>query len=181
LQRTGLFIGRFQPFHNGHLATVKFALTKVETLVIVVGSAQKSHEPRNPFTAGERISMIKETIRSSKEIDGERILIIPVPDVEVHSLWTRQVDMLVPEYEVVIANDPFTLLLFKERGIKVIEAPLHKRNELEATQIRELMAHGNERWTALVPLAVSKIIKKINGERRVKAIAENNKHGRHHD
>jgi nicotinamide-nucleotide adenylyltransferase len=125
--------------------------------------------------------MIKETIRSSKEIDGERILIIPVPDVEVHSLWTRQVDMLVPEYEVVIANDPFTLLLFKERGIKVIEAPLHKRNELEATQIRELMAHGNERWTALVPLAVSKIIKKINGERRVKAIAENNKHGRHHD
>jgi nicotinamide-nucleotide adenylyltransferase len=181
LQKTGLFIGRFQPFHNGHLETVKFALTKVERLVIVVGSAQKSHEPRNPFTAGERISMIKETIGSRKEIDCNRILIIPVPDVEVHSLWTRQVDMLVPEYEVVVANDPFTLLLFKERGVKVIEAPLYKRNELEATQIRHLMAHGNRRWTALVPDEVAKVIKRIDGEIRVKAIAENKMHSRNHD
>jgi nicotinamide-nucleotide adenylyltransferase len=181
LQKTGLFIGRFQPFHSGHLATVKFALTKVETLVIVVGSAQKSHELRNPFTAGERISMIKATIDSSEELDSDKILIIPVPDVDVHALWTRQVDMLVPEYEVVIANDPFTLLLFRERGIKVIEAPLFKRNELEATQIRELMAHGDGRWKALVPLQVAEIIKKINGERRVKAIAENKKHGHVHD
>ena len=181
MQKTGLFIGRFQPFHNGHLATLKFALTKVETLVIVVGSAQKSHEPRNPFTAGERISMIRGAIGSAKEVDGDKVLIIPVPDVEVHSLWTRQVDMLVPEYEVVIANDPFTLLLFRERGIKVIEAPLFKRNQLEATQIRELMAHGDERWKVLVPASVAKIIEKINGERRVKAIAENRMHGHSHD
>ena len=32
---TGLFIGRFQPFHRGHLATVKYALKKVDALVIV--------------------------------------------------------------------------------------------------------------------------------------------------
>jgi nicotinamide-nucleotide adenylyltransferase len=89
--------------------------------------------------------------------------------------------MLVPEYEVVVANDPFTLLLFKERGVKVIEAPLYKRDELEATQIRDLMAHGNRRWTALVPDEVSKVIKKIDGERRVKAIAENKMHSRNHD
>ncbi|MFZ0697114.1 MAG: adenylyltransferase/cytidyltransferase family protein, partial [Nitrososphaeraceae archaeon] len=39
----GLFIGRFQPFHLGHLATIKFALKTVEQLVITVGSADKSH------------------------------------------------------------------------------------------------------------------------------------------
>ena len=177
MQKTGLFIGRFQPFHNGHLATVKFALSKVERLVIVVGSAQKSHEPRNPFTAGERILMIKESIDASSEIYPARILIVPVPDVEVHSLWTRQVDMMVPEYNLVIANDPFTLLLFKERGIKVIEAPLHKRNELEATQIRDKMASGDEGWINLVPPEVTKIIRKIDGARRVKAIAENDLRG----
>ncbi len=116
---TGLFIGRFQPFHKGHLATIKFALRKVDQLVIVVGSAQKSHEPKNPFTAGERIRMIKESLDSEK-VNVGKILIIPIPDVDVHSLWTQQVDILVPKYDVVFANDPFTLMLFRERGVKTI-------------------------------------------------------------
>jgi nicotinamide-nucleotide adenylyltransferase len=171
---TGLFVGRFQPFHKGHLATVRFALEKVSQLVIVVGSAQKSHEPKNPFTAGERIRMIKETLESEK-IDPGRILIIPVPDVDVHSLWTWQVDMLVPKYDVVFANDPFTLMLFRERGIKTVEAPLVDRKEMQATEIRSRMAAG-ENWEDLVPAPVAKIIKEIGGVERVKAIAERGHH-----
>ncbi|MGI0049866.1 MAG: nicotinamide-nucleotide adenylyltransferase [Nitrososphaera sp.] len=171
---TGLFVGRFQPFHKGHLATVKFALGKVDQLVIVVGSAQKSHEPKNPFTAGERVRMIKETLDSEK-VGAGRILIIPVPDVDVHSLWTRQVDMLVPKYDVVFANDPFTLMLFRERGVKTVEAPLVDRSEMQATEIRNKMAMG-EKWEGLVPAPVAKIIKEINGVERVKAISERNHH-----
>ncbi|HEU4606231.1 MAG TPA: nicotinamide-nucleotide adenylyltransferase [Nitrososphaera sp.] len=171
---TGLFVGRFQPFHKGHLATVKFALAKVDQLVIVVGSAQKSHEPKNPFTAGERVRMIKESLDSDK-VDAGRILIIPVPDVDVHSLWTRQVDMLVPKYDVVFANDPFTLMLFRERGVKTVEAPLVDRSEMQATEIRKKMAMG-EGWESLVPDQVAMIIKEINGVERVKAIAERTRH-----
>lgn len=171
---TGLFIGRFQPFHKGHLATVKFALGKVDQLVIVVGSAQKSHEQKNPFTAGERIRMIKETLDADK-VDARKIMIIPVPDVDVHSLWTRQVDLLVPKYEVVFANDPFTLMLFRERGVKTVEAPLVDRNEMQATEIRKKMATG-EKWESLVPSPVAKIIKEIDGVERVKAIAERGRH-----
>ncbi len=167
----GLFIGRFQPFHKGHLAAVKFALEKVEQLVIVVGSAQKSYEPRNPFTAGERIRMIKESLDIDGETDIRRILIIPVPDTDVHSLWTHQVDMLVPKYDVVFANDPFTLMLFHEKGIKAIEAPLYRRNEMSATEIRKRMA-AEEIWEDLVPTPVSKIIKEINGVERVKALSQ---------
>ncbi|HEX2558356.1 MAG TPA: nicotinamide-nucleotide adenylyltransferase [Nitrososphaera sp.] len=168
---TGLFIGRFQPFHKGHLATVKFALGRVDLLVIVVGSAQKSHEPRNPFTAGERIRMVKEALDADSGIDIRRILIIPVPDVDVHSMWTRQVDMLVPEYKVVFANDPFTLLLFRERGVETVEAPLYRREEMSATEVRRRMASG-EKWQELVPLPVAEAIKEIRGVERVKSIAE---------
>lgn len=170
LLTTGLFVGRFQPFHKGHLATVKYALGKVDQLVIVVGSAQKSHEPRNPFTADERVRMIKESLDSDR-VNAGRILIIPVPDVDVHSLWTRQVDMLVPKYDVVFANDSFTLMLFRERGVKTVEAPLVNRNEMQATEVRKKMATG-ERWEGLVPAPVANIIKEINGVERVKAIAE---------
>lgn len=171
---TGLFVGRFQPFHKGHLATVKFALRKVDQLVIVVGSAQKSYEPRNPFTAGERVRMIKESLDSVK-VGAGRILIIPVPDVDVHSLWTRQVDMLVPRYDVVFANDSFTQMLFRESGVKTVEAPLIDRIEMQATEIRKKMMIG-EKWEGLVPATVAKIIKEINGVERVKTIAESTFH-----
>ena len=166
----GLFIGRFQPFHKGHLATVKFALERVEQLVIVVGSAQKSHEPRNPFTAGERIRMIKQSLDIDEETDVRRILIIPVPDTDVHALWTHQVDMLVPKYDVVFANDLFTLMLFQEKGIKALEAPLYRRDEMKATEIRKRMI-AEEIWEDLVPIPVSKVIKEINGVERVKALS----------
>ena len=171
---TGLFIGRFQPFHKGHLATVKFALRQVDQLVIVVGSAQKSHEPKNPFTAGERIRMIKESLDSEK-VDVGKILIIPIPDVDVHSLWTQQVDILVPKYDVVFANDPFTLMLFRERGVKTIEAPLVDRTNMQATEIRSRMAMGRK-WEILVPVAVVRIVKEINGVERVKTIAGHDRH-----
>ena len=166
----GLFIGRFQPFHKGHLATVKFALERVEQLVIVVGSAQKSHELRNPFTAGERIRMIKQSLDIDDETDVRRILIIPVPDTDVHALWTHQVDMLVPKYDVVFANDLFTLMLFQEKGIKALEAPLYRRDEMKATEIRKRMI-AEEIWEDLVPIPVSKVIKEINGVERVKALS----------
>ncbi len=167
----GLFIGRFQPFHKGHLATVKFALERVDQLIIVVGSAQKSHEFRNPFTAGERIRMIKESLDADGEADVRRIMIIPVPDSEVHSLWTHQLDMLVPKYDVVFANDLFTLMLFNERGIRAIEAPLYRRNEMRATEVRKRMA-SEETWEDLVPLPVSKVIKEIKGVERVRALLQ---------
>lgn len=142
--------------------------------MIVVGSAQKSHEHTNPFTAGERIMMIKESLDAEK-IDMTKILIIPVPDVDVHWLWTRQVDMLVPKYDVIIANDPFTLLLFREIGVKTVEAPLVDRSKMQATEIRNRMA-SDGKWQNLVPAQVAKIIKEINGVKRIKSIAELKSH-----
>lgn len=165
----GLFIGRFQPFHLGHLATVKFALGNVEGLVVVIGSAQKSHEIRNPFTAGERIQMIKDSLDADNEIDIRRILIIPVPDIYVHSLWTHQVDILVPSYEVVFTNDIFTALLFKERGIKIVQPMLYQRKELSATEIRSRIANDGD-WKNLVTQQTVKVIENIHGIDRIKAI-----------
>jgi nicotinamide-nucleotide adenylyltransferase len=166
---TGLFVGRFQPFHLGHLATIKFALRQVEELVIVIGSAQKSHEIRNPFTAGERIQMIKSSLSDDKEVDLKKILLIPVPDVDIHSMWTHQIDILVPTYKVVFSNDVFTSLLFRERGIEVINPTLHRRKELSATEVRKRMAEDSS-WKKLVPPQTTKVIEDIHGIKRIKII-----------
>ena len=77
-KRVGLFVGRFQPFHNGHLAAVKHALKNVDYLYIVVGSAQRSHERDNPFTAGERIMMIKAALSRGGTIGAVYCPVVPI-------------------------------------------------------------------------------------------------------
>lgn len=53
-----VFIGRFQIFHNGHLAVIEKALEKAEEVIILVGSADQPRSYRNPFTFEEREQVI---------------------------------------------------------------------------------------------------------------------------
>ena len=57
--KRGLIIGRMQPFHKGHGQVILKTLEEVDEIIIGVGSAQMSHTTNDPFTAGERIMMIK--------------------------------------------------------------------------------------------------------------------------
>jgi len=160
----GLLIGRFQPFHLGHLAAVKFALGQVDNLSIGIGSSNKSNEKRNPFTADERKEMITSSVEKS---DLEKIAIYYIPDVDDHARWTHHVDSLVPKYDVVFSNDDFTQELYKKRDIKVIAVPLMQRDILSGTDIREKIASG-QRWDDLVPEGTRKVLLKINAGSRLK-------------
>ena len=169
MKQTGLFIGRFQPFHLGHLSTVKFALKHVKQLYILVGSSQKSHELKNPFTAGERILMIRNALKEEK-IDASRYLIMPVPDAIGHAVWTAFIDQIVPCYDAVFSNDPLTIQLFKEKGVRTIEAPLYDRPNFSATEVRRRISAG-ENWKQLVPRPVIPIIEMIIEKGRFSSLA----------
>lgn len=160
----GLLIGRFQPFHLGHLAAVKFALSNVESLSIGIGSSNKSNEKRNPFTADERKEMI---LSSLDKTDLERVQIYYIPDVNDHAKWTHHVDSIVPSYDVVFSNDDFTQDLYRKRQIRVVAVPLKQRENLSGTDIREKIA-SNQRWDDLVPEGTKKILLRINAGDRLK-------------
>lgn len=162
----GLLVGRFQPFHLGHLEAVKYASSKVDMLWIVIGSAQKSHEKRNPFTAGERLLMIKNTLDAA---NINNWYAIPVFDANSHYLWVRSIDMLVPHYDIVFTNDPLSELLFKEEGKEVMKIDLKDRSILSGTEIRRRIA-SDEEWKHLVPRDVSSIIEEI-GVDRIKSVS----------
>jgi len=166
----GIFIGRFQPFHLGHIAAIKFAFKKVDELAIVVGSAQASYESQNPFTAGERISMIKDSLNADSMIDCKKTLIIPVPDTNIHSTWTHSVDMLVPNYDIVFTNNTFTGYLFVQRNIEVTEPKLLNRSDLSGTEIRRRMMK-NLKWTHLVTEQTQSVIERVGGVERLKKIS----------
>ena len=108
----GLLIGRFQPFHLGHLDAVLFALSRVENLWIGIGSSNKHNEKKNPFTADERKEMIASSIEPSI-ID--RIKIFNIPDVDDHEKWTFEIDKIVPKYDIVFTNDEFICTCSKIR------------------------------------------------------------------
>ena len=54
-----MFVGRFQPFHNGHKAVIDAALQQAKEVVVVVGSSFAARNIRNPFTFAERKAMIE--------------------------------------------------------------------------------------------------------------------------
>ncbi len=159
----GLLIGRFQPFHLGHLDAVKFALASVDKLLIGIGSSNKFNEKRNPFTADERKMMIESAL--DKTTLG-KIKIYYIPDVNNHERWTYQIDEIVPKYDVVFSNDEFTHTLFGKRRIKVISVPLKQRDILSGTDIR-VKIRDDQNWSGLVPEGTKKVLLKINAKERL--------------
>lgn len=71
-----VFIGRFQPFHNGHASVVRQALSRAGSVIVLVGSANAPRTIRNPWTFGERAVMIS----SAMGVDAERLVIQPLRD-----------------------------------------------------------------------------------------------------
>lgn len=166
--KTGLLIGRFQPFHYGHLTAVRYALQQVDMLYIAIGSAQRSHEPDNPFTAAERIMMVKAALDDAN-IDAGKWLTIPIPDATAHAVWTAYIDMLIPKYDVVFSNDPLTIQLFTARRAKLVKVPYFKRGIYQATEIRRRMLEGKS-WAQLVPKPVARLIRQIRGVQRIQSL-----------
>jgi len=168
--KRGIFAGRFQPPHKGHLGAIKNILEKIDELVIVVGSSQYSHRLDNPFTTGERISMIREALEE-EGIQPSRYWIIPVPDVHLHMLWVSQIVGYSPKFEVVYTNEPLTRRLFIEAGFKVEPVSFIKRKFYSATEIRKRMLNG-ENWEELVPKSVAHFIKEIDGVARLRDLTK---------
>jgi len=171
--KRGIFVGRFQPFHMGHLLVIKGILKEVEELIIVIGSAQYSHRIDNPFTTGERLTMIHNALKEAK-IPIERCWIVPVRDVHVHMLWVAEVVGYTPKFDVVYANEPLTRRLFSEAGFKVKSIPYQKRDIYSATEIRERMLKSRN-WEALVPNSVAAFIKEIDGVQRLQDLNKTDK------
>ena len=145
----GLLIGRFQPFHLGHLDAVLFGLARTENLFIGIGSSNKFNEKKNPFSTEERREMIVSSIEPSM-ID--QIKIFDIPDVGDHEKWTFEIDKIVPKYDVVFTNDDFTKTLFEKRQINIIQVVLKDREKFSGTKRtrannrRQKLAGFGSRW-----------------------------------
>lgn len=98
-----VFMGRFQPLHNGHLHIIERALQLADRVVILVGSANLARSPRNPFTYQERARMIETAIPGIEDAQG-RVIVRPVSDHPYNDkAWIAEVQACV--HNVVLGAD----------------------------------------------------------------------------
>ncbi len=169
-----LFIGRFQPFHFGHLDAIQQTLKKTGMLFIGIGSANDNYRPENPFTVGERIEMIKNALNEAK-IPPEKYMIIPIPNIKNFELWPHHVEQSLPPFDTVFTSSDIVKILF-ENANKIRKNPhkivwIPKKLKICSTEIRKAVLQ-NKKWEHMVPKSVQKLLKNWGFRNRLEAIQE---------
>ena len=165
----GILIGRMQPVHNGHMEVIKQILDEVDEIIIGIGSAQVSHELKDPFTAGERVVMMSQAL-AERDIDSSRYYIIPMQDINFNAIWVSHVKMLTPPFSIVYSGNSLVKQLFREEGYEVRQPPLYDRLHLSGTEVRRRILN-DENWQELVPKASADLINEIDGVERLKNLS----------
>ena len=163
----GLMVGRFQPFHKGHLYLSNQILQECDELIIAIGSAQFNYIYKDPFTAGERVLMIHAALLESK-IDLTRCYVIPIVNDENNARWLAHLRSMVPSFNILYSGNDFVTNLVSHE-IKIKKPLFSKKNVYNGTNIRKQMARM-QNWKKLVPNAVFRVIEEIGGVTRLKTL-----------
>jgi len=170
---TSLVIGRFQPFHKGHVHVIKYVYKRSDRIIIGIGSALESHTARNPFTAGERLEMILLGLEE-QGLNLGKFLIIPIPDAPFHRQWTSIVETLTPPFDVVYSNEPLTRTLFLEAGYRVESIPFINRRVYSGEEFRRRVLEGGD-WKEIVTPKIANFLLKHGLIMRIKNLSLSDK------
>ena len=131
---SGIVLGRFQPFHNGHAHLVEQALARFDKVTIAVGSAQDEWTVDNPFSFDERKDMIQQWVDENGH--KERIDIVGIEDINDPPKWVEHAS----NYHgtgTLVTSDEATKLLYENSNFEVRWVDLHERQQFEGWRIRQ--------------------------------------------
>lgn len=161
----GVVIGRFQPFHNGHLDLINAAFAHSDQVIVVLGSARSARTTKNPWRAEEREEMIRASLRGEQL---ERLHIVHVRDYfNNDNLWISDVQGRVgeivddPEEEICLfghAKDESTSAYLRSFPQWQEEQPTGIARTINATEIRRRYFEEEPDWSELIPEPVVAIL-----------------------
>lgn len=164
--------GRFQPFHNGHLAYALEALRRTERLY--VGLTKVLTEPgpggvvaphrldpnSNPLTYFERVQIVRAALLGAG-VPEARVDIGPFPIENPERLpefWPPQLPCITT---VVDKWNEEKIGILKAQGYQVLVAKdgaYAGEEYASGTRIRELIRAGDDRWRRYVPDAAADLV-----------------------
>jgi nicotinamide-nucleotide adenylyltransferase len=176
--QSALFIGRFQPFHKGHLEMIKKILKKNERVIIAIGSAEKNFIQYNPLTAAERFQVIDESLKEAK-IPAEKYCIIPIRNVNNYALWVNHINIYVPPYTRLYTGSKIVKACYQGKYFKPHEEckngpeiiQIKRVLGLSATKVRAALLKGKG-WETMLPKAATKLLKEWDITSRLKIIKD---------
>ena len=166
-----LFIGRFQPFHKGHLDTILSICKGTDSVKIAIGSSQISFAKRNPFTFEERKEMVESSLKAE---NLKNFLVFGVEDKNSDSFWFKELIKSVGKFEVCYTGNKHvkTILLRYKKNIELTEH--FQREKFSGTRIRRLVLL-NKNVENLLPRGTLRVIHKIDGLQRIRNINKTGK------
>lgn len=163
-------MGRFQPFHLGHLDLVKQILDECDEVIIAITSSQFNYLEKDPFTAGERIEMIHNSLKES-DVDLSCCILVAIENQFNIATWASYLKISLPHFDRVYSGNDYVKMLLADSTINVVTPKFLNRTTYNATRIRSMIISGDN-WQSLVPNAVVKFLKKINGKNRLDVISK---------
>lgn len=138
-----IYIGRFQPFHLGHLLMLLRALRKGALVVLVLGSDSDERTLKNPLLALERAL----TVSLSLPVDAAgRVVFAAVPDFQSNDDWVTAVREAVARRVPEAASRIALLGHFKDESSYYLNhfpdwtlESVERVNELDATAVRNVL------------------------------------------
>lgn len=144
-----VYIGRFQPFHAGHEATIRKALTMAKKVIVLVGSSNVARSSKNPFSYEERREMIEKTMQD------DDVLVDELWDTPTDDLWVKDVGSTVRHVVTMnhsgMLEEPVIGIIGLEKDDSSYylkrfplwdHIPMENIGGLNATDIREILLDG---------------------------------------
>ena len=163
--KKAVFVGRFQPLHNGHLEAIKWVVGQTGQIKIAIGSMQEFGQMDNPLTYNERKEMLEAALAEAGIKDCG---IHGLPDFNNDVAWIKkllEITGLKAEEIVLVSLNDWVKSCAKKIGIEAADQPVFCDN-LSATQVRQTMVAGFD-WEKLVPPAAAKHLKENGGDKRI--------------
>lgn len=153
--KTGFLIGRFQPFHKGHLHLMNESFQYVDEIIVGVGSIGKIDQDN--FLNYEQRKEVLQSVIKKERVNDRVKKIIPLQDFNNDRLWLKNSLSLAGKFEIVIGNNEWTNGIFERAGYPVLRLGFYKRYLYEGIKIRNLIKTGGE-WEGRIPSYIVKLL-----------------------
>ncbi len=161
-----LFIGRFQPFHLGHVELLKsvLRLTRLQQVVIAIANVEQARTIENPFSFAERAFMVRESISELIPTVGNRISVVPLPYETPPDRFAPSILDQFGPFDLMVSNNDWVRAQFQNiSGIRLQPKFFFHRDQYRGGRIRSLMAKGDDSWKATVAGSVAQYLSKKVG------------------
>ena len=157
-----LFVGRFQPLHNGHYSVMEEALQRFpdHQLIIVLGSAQESLTKKNPWNQYERFNMVSGAFyaRGQYKYSIPNFRIVAVDDNPTnHPAWAANILEMTklhnPTKIIGYRKDESSFYLDLFPSLELIE--VEPQRVMSATDVRKEYFTNQPTWNKDIPRSVA--------------------------